>query len=134
MKLVFIYAPKLESDRTKSLQKCLPNCKRQEKEAVTVRIFISASEQILPLCVVFPYIRPTKDVMLLRKSETGWMKSDFFYDYIVEDLNAWVKKENIKKPVLVFVDGHKSHLTMRLSEYCHENGIILYALLPNATH
>lgn len=115
--------------------------KGKEKEAVTVLIFISASGKILPPCVVFPYVRPPKDVInsmpdgwLLGKSETGWMKSEIFYDYIVKGLNEWVKEEKIKKPVLIFVDGHKSHLTMRLSEYCHENGIILYALPPNATH
>ncbi|KAF2898486.1 hypothetical protein ILUMI_07689 [Ignelater luminosus] len=44
------------------------------------------------------------------------------------------KNKNIKKPVLVFVDGHKSHLTMKLSQYCSENQIILYALPPNTTH
>lgn len=62
------------------------------------------------------------------------MKSDIFYNSIVKGLNKWVEEQNISKPVLVFVDGHKSHLTMRLSEYCYENGIILYALPPNATH
>lgn len=62
------------------------------------------------------------------------MKSDIFYDYIVKGLNKWVEDQHIQKPVLVFVDGHKSHLTMLLSEYCSENGIILYALPPNATH
>lgn len=115
--------------------------KGNEKETVTVLIFISASGKILPPCVVFPYVRPPKDVInsmsagwLLGKSETGWMKSDIFFDYIVKGLNKWMEEQNIQKPVLVFVDGHKSHLTMRLSEYCYENGIILYALPPNATH
>ena len=32
------------------------------------------------------------------------------------------------------VDGHKSYLTMHISDFCSENGIILYALLPNCTH
>lgn len=115
--------------------------KGKEKEAVTVLLFISASGNTLPPCVVFPYVRPPKDVInsmpegwLLGKSETGWMKADIFYDYIVKGLNKWVEEQNVPKPVLVFVDGHKSHLTLRLSEYCNENGIILYALPPNATH
>ncbi|CAG9568022.1 unnamed protein product [Danaus chrysippus] len=115
--------------------------KSKEKEAVTVLIFISASGKILPPCVVFPYVRPPKEVVnsmpdrwLLGKSKTGWMKSEIFFDYFEKGLNEWLKEEKIKKPVLVFVDGHKSHLTMRLSEYCHENCIILYALPPNATH
>lgn len=49
-------------------------------------------------------------------------------------LNKWLEDHNITKPVLVFVDGHKSHLTMTLSQYCFNNDIILYALPPNTTH
>lgn len=107
--------------------------KGKEKEAVTVLIFISTSRKILPPCVVFLYVRPPKDVInnmpttwLLGKSKTGLMKADIFYDYIVKGLNKWVEEQNIQRQVLVFVDGHKSHLTIRLSEYCYENGIILY--------
>ncbi|KAL0830073.1 hypothetical protein ABMA28_003530 [Loxostege sticticalis] len=125
-------------DETKDVYKIIQG---KEKEAVTVLLFISASGKTLPPCVVFPYVRPPKDVInsmpkgwLLGKSETGWMKADIFYDYIVKGLNKWVEERNVPKPVLVFVDGHKSHLTLRLSEYCNENGIILYALPPNATH
>nr|CAI5843653.1 unnamed protein product [Callosobruchus analis] len=113
----------------------------KEKEAITVLAVITAAGNILPPCVVFPYVRPPKDVIkslpdgwLLGKSETGWMKADKFFDYIVKGLSKWVDDQNIQKPVVVFVDGNKSHLSMRLSEYCDQHGIILYALPPNATH
>lgn len=99
--------------------------KGKEKEAVTILVFISASGKTLPPCVVFPYVRPPKEVInsmpagwLLGKSETGWMKSEIFFDYIVNGFNKWVDDQNIQKPVLVFVDGHKSHLTMRLLKIC----------------
>nr|CAI5826180.1 unnamed protein product [Callosobruchus analis] len=117
------------------------NVKGKEKEAITVLAVITAAGNILSPCVVFPYVRPPKDVFkslpdgwLLGKSEAGWMKADIFFDYIVKGLSKWVDDQNIQKPVLVFVDGHKSHLTMRLSEYCDQHGIILYALPSNATH
>lgn len=42
--------------------------------------------------------------------------------------------DEIPKPVVLFIDGHKSHLTWHLSKWCDENGIILYALPPNCTH
>ncbi|KAJ8961313.1 hypothetical protein NQ314_005962, partial [Rhamnusium bicolor] len=86
----------------------------KEKEAITVLLF-SASGKILPPCGVFPYIRPPKDVVnsmpeswFLGKSDTGWMKTDIFYDYITKGLDKWLDDQNIKRPVLVFVDGHKS--------------------------
>lgn len=42
--------------------------------------------------------------------------------------------KKIKKPVLFIVDGYKSHISLTLSRFCSDNGIILYALNPNATH
>ncbi|CAD6211370.1 GSCOCG00010982001-RA-CDS, partial [Cotesia congregata] len=112
-----------------------------EKEAITVLLFFTASGETLPPCVVFPYIRPPRDLIesmpdewILGKSETGWMKTDVFYDYCTKSLNPWLTEKNIKRPVLVLVDGHKSHLTLKLSEFCAENQIILYPLPPNTTH
>ena len=36
-------------------------------------------------------------------------------------------------PVILFVDGHCTHLTFQLRELCTELGIILIALYPNTT-
>lgn len=43
-------------------------------------------------------------------------------------------KNNIEFPVLLFVDGHVSHLTLPLAQFCKANQIELIALYPNATH
>lgn len=45
-----------------------------------------------------------------------------------------LRNKNIPKPVIVFMDGRKSHLTLHLATFCKSNGIVLVALLPNATH
>ncbi|KAJ8891144.1 hypothetical protein PR048_010658 [Dryococelus australis] len=42
--------------------------------------------------------------------------------------------KNISLPVMLFTDEHSSHLTLHTSKFCDEQGIILAALLPNATH
>lgn len=112
-----------------------------EKETLTVLIMMTASGKLCPPLVVFPYIRPPKAVVenmpegwIIGKSESGWMRSDVFYEYIANDFNDWLVKNNIKKPVILFVDGHKSHMSMALSLFCDENGIVLYALPPNTTH
>lgn len=68
----------------------------------------------------------------MGRSDSGWMKSDISFEYLANGINQWLI-QNIKKPVL-FVDGHKTHLTMGLSEFCSSNGIILYALPLNTTH
>lgn len=115
--------------------------KGNEKESITVLlVFSAAGETVLPM-VVFPYSRPPASVVrsmpeewFLGKSETGWMRSEVFYEYIVNGVDKWLKDNNTPRPVILFIDGHKSHLTWHLSKWCDENGIILYALPPNCTH
>lgn len=36
--------------------------------------------------------------------------------------------------MVLFVDGHKSHLSLELADFCSQNQIILYCLPPNSTH
>lgn len=46
----------------------------------------------------------------------------------------FLKEKNIPTPVIFFVDGHKSHLSLQVGELCKKEGIILIAIPPNATH
>ncbi|KAJ8935021.1 hypothetical protein NQ314_013046 [Rhamnusium bicolor] len=71
---------------------------------------------------------------ILGKTDTGWMKSEVLYEFIANNFNRWLTENQIKRPILLFIDGHKSHMTLPLSEFCERNGIILYALPPNTTH
>lgn len=71
---------------------------------------------------------------ILGRSDKGWMTAEAFLEYISDDFNKWLIQEGIPKPVIVFIDGHKSHMSLPLSEFCDSNGIILYALPPNTTH
>lgn len=70
----------------------------------------------------------------IGKSENGWMFQEIFFEYICNIFLPWVKKENISLPVIFFMDGHSSHVSLPLSKFCHKNGIELIALYPNATH
>ena len=54
-------------------------------------------------------------IILLSPSEAGWMKSEIFYEYVVNILNPWLDDNGTKKPVLFFIDGAKTHLTLHLS-------------------
>ena len=46
----------------------------------------------------------------------------------------YFQENNIQFPVIVFLDGHASHLSYPLSEFCALHQIILICLPPNATH
>lgn len=86
-----------------------------EKENITVLLVFNASGNLCPPCIVFPYIRPKAVVnsmpsdWVLGRSETGWMRGDVFFEYITNDFNNWVERNNIKKPLLLLVDGPICH-------------------------
>ncbi|KAJ8927279.1 hypothetical protein NQ314_020282 [Rhamnusium bicolor] len=111
-----------------------------DKENLTVLVVFNASGRICPPLIVFLYIRPPKkidkmpDDWVLAKSDTGWMKSEIFFEFVCNDFHNWLNKNGIKRPVILFIDGHKSHMTLALNQFCEDNGIILYALPPNTTH
>ena len=112
-----------------------------EKETITVLLFITAAGKTVIPMIVYPYVRIPEAISnsvpeewSIGRSESGWMRSETFYEYMANDFNKWLNENNIKRPILCLVDGHKSHLTMHLSEFCSNNQIILYSLLPNSTH
>jgi DDE superfamily endonuclease/Tc5 transposase DNA-binding domain/helix-turn-helix, Psq domain len=112
-----------------------------EKECLTVLFTGNAVGNVAPPMVVYTFQRVPKHIIdkmpegwAVGKTEKGWMTSESFFEYVSNVFHPWVLKNNIQLPVVLFVDGHKSHLTMSLSRFCEENGIILVALYPNATH
>lgn len=69
----------------------------------------------------------------LGRTPNGWMTAESFFEYVVNVLNPYFNQA-VKKPVILFLDGHASHLSLQLAEFCSSNEIILIALPPNATH
>lgn len=101
----------------------------------------NANVQSLKAMIVYPYTRPPKDLVnsvpnswAIGLSDSGWMKSETFYEYVAKVLHHWLLEHHVIPPVLFIVDGHKTHLTYQLSDFCSQHGIILYCLFPNATH
>lgn len=68
------------------------------------------------------------------KSSNGWITVDCFYKYFTNVFVPFLKEKEVTFPIIGFVDGHKSHLTLYLSRFCRENKVILVALPLNATH
>nr|CAI5854175.1 unnamed protein product [Callosobruchus analis] len=61
------------------------------------------------------------------------MPSETFYEYIANVFHPYLVKHNVKFPVILFLDGHKSHLNYSLSILCKNLQIELFALYPNST-
>lgn len=60
-----------------------------EKDTITVLLVFTASGEVVTPLVVFPYLRPPKEVTAsmpptwyLGRSETGWMRSEVFFEYV----------------------------------------------------
>ena len=110
------------------------------KQNLTVLFTFSASGETTPPFIVYPNKRLPKSVVNnipenwgIGLSEKGWMNAHLFLEYIKTILHPHLKLQNIQFPVILFVDGHKSHLTYQVSQRCTELSIILICLYPNST-
>lgn len=100
----------------------------------------SAAGDITPPMVIYPYKRLPSDILNsvpddwgVGCSDNGWMKNHLFYEYLGNVLYPHLKK-GVKFPIILFVDGHCTHLTYEISQLCTNLEIILIALYPNSTH
>ncbi|CAH4033334.1 unnamed protein product [Pieris brassicae] len=111
-----------------------------EKECLTVLITGSASGTIPPPTILFKYKRIPQEIAQNfppewgpGKTDSGWMTCEAFFEF-ADIFHPWLKKESIPLPIIIFVDGHASHLSLQVSQFCENNVIILIALYPKATH
>jgi len=113
-----------------------------EKESISV-LMGNATGQLAPPLIILSYKRIPSYIntklpqgWAIGRSESGWMTGEIFFEYIANTFHNWIIKNNIPRPILLFLDGHTSHLTMPLSDFCSANGIevIYIALKPNSTH
>lgn len=110
------------------------------RECVTILLGSNAAGKLLPPMLILDYVRVpvwTRTMppnWVFGTSKSGWMNGELFFDYISQHFLPWLYKNNVPFPVVLFVDGHRSHMTLMLSEFCSRNRIILIALHPNSTH
>ena len=122
--------------------KCfLQSSRDNDKEGLTVLMGYSATVKIAPPMIVYAYkqhiprdvaeaIENVDPTWAVGRSETGWMASLTFYDYMSQVFEPWLTANQIPRPILVYADGHKSHLSLEIAELCAEKQILLIALDP----
>lgn len=62
------------------------------------------------------------------------MTSAVLYEFTPNHFNPYLKTQNITLLVVVFLDGHKTHLRLPLSLFCQKYGIIMVCLPANTMH
>ena len=65
-------------------------------------------------------------------TKTGWSNSQVFQNYLTKHFVKFVKfSEN---PILILYDGHRSHISLTLTEWARRNNVILFVLPPHSSH
>ena len=105
---------------------------------ITVLGCVNATGDFMSLYLVYPGQLMTVCMgyenfpeVIYTQTDKSWMGADSFFEFICY-FDALVKKLKIVRPVILWVDGHVSHLAAQMARFCHVNGIILFILLGNA--
>lgn len=67
-------------------------------------------------------------------SDSGWMEAGNFYSWFEKLFVPAVAHLLATGPVILFVDGHHSHLTLQLVQYAKSKGVHLFCLPPHVKH
>jgi hypothetical protein len=96
------------------------------KENITVIFSFSANGKKCCPMIVYPYERiPEKIVRAVTAewgiagSDRGWMTCEVFHEYIANIFHPFLVSQGVIFPMVLFVDGHNSHLTYQLSVLCN---------------
>ena len=107
------------------------------REKITTLCAISASGNIIPPMHLFPGQRfkynPLEGCVpgaYFGKSPSGWMTTELFYGWLA---NHFVLQISPRRPVVLLVDGHSTHIDIEISRFCQKNGIFLYCLPPHSS-
>ncbi len=109
-----------------------------DKQQITVVGCFCADGEYMPPFMVFPGVRLTginfEDFPEAYRttSENGWMTQETWLLFM-EKYNEWMTSRGIKKPFIMWIDGHSSHISLEIAEYCNDSKIILYCFVANST-
>lgn len=111
-----------------------------DKTQMTVMAAASASGHFVQPMIIYPGQRfgynPLEgfEEAAFGRSENGWMDSEVFVCWLKNVFVPSVEARQVKKPVLLLIDGHKTHVSMEASNTCLQHGIELYCLLEHSSH
>jgi len=126
------------------------------KEQVTVLVTTRADGELMKSVIIFPYKRAVPQIVnnvpdefAVGRSESGWMTSDIFFEYLANVFISYLAEERRKEKglnpeqeqvlddsdwVVYWIVGYKSHLTMHTSQLCEVNKVALYCFKAHASH
>ncbi|XP_052211862.1 uncharacterized protein LOC127830955 [Dreissena polymorpha] len=67
-------------------------------------------------------------------SDSGWSNSAVFLHYMDTHFLRYVQRVDKSQPILVLLDGHKSHINVPVLDWAKKNNIILFILPAHTSH
>lgn len=112
---------------------------RNEKEQLTVLYTFSADGFTYNPFIVYPGVRLNKEIrnnipdgISHTMTPSGWMTTVAFCVFL-RQLAQQARSKCVPFPIVLFLDGHKSHEGLDVARVAREENIILIRFYPNAT-
>ncbi|XP_021696059.1 uncharacterized protein LOC110675412 [Aedes aegypti] len=106
---------------------------------VTILFCMSATGVYIPPFFVFPRVRMNDHLRFNAPMDSkgvaqpkGWMNGEFFLKWL-EHFVKFSRPSN-ESPVLIILDGHSSHKTLEVINFCRNNNVHLISLPPHTSH
>jgi len=118
----------------------ISNFTSSDKSQITVLACMNAAGLFLKTLIVYAGHRfsysPLEEFpdAVFGRTNTGWMDSELFHTWLKDVFEPALEEHSIKRPVVLFVDGHSTQSTLSASKFCCENNIVLYGLLEHGSH
>ena len=114
-------------------------CANNEKTMYTVQVCCNADGFYLPLYVVYKS-QTILDSWVIggptnchyNRSNSGWMEEDQFYEWFEKVFIQYTT--HIDGAKLLFLDGHSSHITVKVIKLARQNNIHIICLPPHSSH
>lgn len=110
---------------------------------VTIIAGANAIGNNIPPFYVFPGKRWSDDLLkgapsgsAGRMSDSGWSNTGIFETYVTEHLarHTHISEGKEQPATLILYDGHKSHISLTLTEWAKKRNVILFVLPPHTSH
>lgn len=106
---------------------------------VTMAFAVSATGNSVPPYFIFPRVHFREHFTNNGPAgchgganPSGWMNEDKFYDYIQHFVRN--TKPTKERPLLLLLDNHDSHLSIKTLDYCKNNGVVVLSFPPHCSH
>lgn len=106
---------------------------------ITMALCVSAGGNKIPPMFLFPrkhlastFLDNTLDQTLGIANESGWMKQDEFYEFMLHFIQF--SGASLGNPQLLLLDNHASHLSVAALDAAMRNGVTILSFPPHCSH